>query len=237
MHRILIFLVLVASACTVSAPPFPQTDGGVHQQQLRGLTGQGGSAAFASVAHAVEPVAERECRTRNPGLNCDFLIRIDPNPKAAANAYQSLNRAGRPVITFTRAMMADLANQDELAFVMSHEAAHHIQGHLERQEQNAMSGAIIFAGLATMAGASPSDIAEAQDLGALVGLRRYSKTFELEADQLGTLITHQAGYRPSVGVQFFARLPDPGEKFLGSHPANHDRVKVVQKTIQNYNLD
>lgn len=237
MHRFLLLLVLAIAGCEVYTPPLPGGGATSHKTQTQGQTGGGASAAFASVARAVEPVAERECRRRASGLNCDFLIRIDPNPKAPANAYQSLTRSGRPVITFTRAMLADLSNQDELAFVMSHEAAHHIRGHLARQEQNAISGAIIFAGLATVAGGSASDIAEAQDFGALLGSRSYSKDFELEADQLGTIITHQAGYRPSVGVRFFSRLPDPGDKFLGTHPANHDRVQVVQQTIRQYNLN
>ncbi len=237
MHRFLLLLVFAVSGCEVYTPPLPGGGATSHKTQSQGLTGADASSAFATVARAVEPVAERECRSRTTGLNCDFLIRIDPNPKAPANAYQSLTRSGRPVITFTRGMLADLSNRDELAFVMSHEAAHHIRGHLARQEQNAISGAIIFAGLATVAGASASDIAEAQDFGALIGSRSYSKDFELEADQLGTIITHQAGFRPSVGVRFFARLPDPGDKFLGTHPANHDRVQVVQQTIRQYNLN
>ena len=238
MRRLLLLLVLAVSGCEVSVPPFPGQGTDVKaKQQGQGLTGSQANAAFAAVVQSVEPVAERECHNRTRGLNCDFLIRIDPNPKAPANAYQSLTRSGRPVITFTRGMLADLSNRDELAFVMSHEAAHHIRGHLMRQQQNAISGAIIFAGLATAAGASVSDIAEAQDLGAMVGARSYSKDFELEADELGTIITHKAGYRPSVGVKFFARLPDPGETFLGSHPSNYDRVRVVQATIRKYNLN
>lgn len=237
MHRILLLLVLSLAACEVYVPPIAGPGVGIQQTRTKSVSGGSASASFASVARAVEPVAERECRSRTQARNCNFLIRVDPDRNAPANAYQSLDRSGRPVITFTRRMLAELSNPDELAFVMSHEAAHHIRGHLARQEQNAISGAIIFAGLATMAGASASDIVDAQDLGAMVGARSYSKDFELEADQLGTIITHQAGFRPSIGVRFFARLPDPGDSFLGTHPANHDRVKIVQQTIQKYNLN
>lgn len=237
MHRLLLLLVFTLSACEIYVPPIAGPGLGVQQPRAQDLSGVQATAAFAPVARSIEPVAERECRSRTSRANCNFLIRIDPDPKAPANAYQSLDRSGRPVITFTRAMLSDLHNADELAFVMSHEAAHHIRGHLARQEQNAISGAIIFAGLASIAGGTASDIVEAQDLGALVGSRSYSKDFELEADQLGTIIAHQAGFRPSVGVQFFARLPDPGDQFLGTHPANHDRVKVVQQTIQKYGLN
>ena len=235
MRRLVLLIALSVAACDVSVDSGPAP--AVVAASGKGFTPAEASAAFRAVTSAVEPVAERECRSRTQGRNCNFLVRIDPDPNAPANAYQSQDRSGRPVITFTQKMLAELSNPDELAFVMSHEAAHHIRGHLARQEQNAVSGAIIFAGLASMAGASASDIVNAQDLGAMVGARSYSKDFELEADQLGTIITHQAGFRPSVGVRFFARLPDPGDMFLGSHPANHDRIKIVQQTIHKYNLN
>ncbi|TLP67271.1 peptidase M48 [Parasedimentitalea maritima] len=233
MRRLLLLLLFAVGGCEVYTPPFPgeQVRSGESGKNLGDMTPHEVGTAFATVAHAVNLAAEQECRARTKGVNCDFLIHIDRNPDAPANAYQSLSRSGRPVITFTRAMLADLENRDELAFVMSHEAAHHIRGHLRRQHENAVSGAIIFAGLATAAGASAGEIAEAQDLGALVGARSYSKEFELEADELGTIITHQSGYSPSIGVLFFNRLPDPGDRFLGTHPSNHDRVKVVHRTI------
>ncbi|WP_083097974.1 M48 family metalloprotease [Pseudophaeobacter leonis] len=206
-------------------------------QNLSGMAPAEARKAFATVTRHVEPVAERSCREMTSGMNCDFLIQIDPNPKAPPNAYQSLDKSGRPVITFTQAMLAQIANRDELAFVMSHEAAHHIRGHLMRQQQNAVAGAVLLAGLASLAGGSAAEISNAQDIGASVGARSYSKNFELEADELGTLITHKAGYRPSVGIQFFYRLPDPGDRFLGTHPANPDRVRVVQQTIDRYGLN
>ena len=115
---------------------------------------------------------------------------------------------------------------------MSHEAAHHIQGHLQRQSQNAAAGAEIFAGLATIRGVSPADVEAATELGAFVGARSYSKEFELEADAMGTVITYRAGFDPLRGAQYFARLPDPGNQFLGTHPSNSQRFQVVQQTVQ-----
>lgn len=206
-------------------------------RQVSGMTPAEAQRAFAVVTRNVEPVAERSCRELTAGINCDFLIRVDPNPNAPPNAYQSQDRNGRPVITFTRSMLGQIANHDELAFVMGHEAAHHIRGHLARQQQNAVAGAVLLAGLASLAGGSAAEISNAQDIGATVGARSYSKNFELEADELGTLITHKAGYRPSVGVKFFDRLPDPGDRFLGTHPPNPDRVRVVQQTIARYGLN
>ncbi|UWQ38337.1 M48 family metalloprotease [Leisingera aquaemixtae] len=237
MRRFMCLFALAVSACNVAIEPASQSAPVVQAPRVQGMAPAEARNAFATVSRRVEPVAERECRNRTQGLNCDFLIRVDPNPNAAPNAYQSLDRSGRPVITFTQRMLGQIANHDELAFVMSHEAAHHIRGHLARQAQNS---ALVSAGaglITALAGGGSSSVSTAQDLGGFVGARTYSKDFELEADELGTIITHKAGYRPSIGVRFFNRLPDPGDRFLGSHPANPDRVRVVQATIDRYGLN
>ena len=54
--------------------------------------------------------------------------------------------------------------------------------------------------------------------------------FELEADELGTVIAVRAGYNPLIGAGFFTKIPDPGDKFLGTHPPNGDRLAVVRRT-------
>lgn len=186
--------------------------------------------AFNEVVARVEPVAERTCRERTRNVSCDFRIAVDPRPGEAPNAFQSIDRDGRPVITFTASMIRDTRNPDELAFVMGHEAAHHIERHLARQEQNAAAGAVVFAGLAALTGGTPADVQNALELGAAVGARSYSKEFELEADALGTVIAFRAGYDPVLGAAYFSRLPDPGNRFLGTHPPNAARQETVRAT-------
>ncbi|NNE52517.1 MAG: M48 family metalloprotease [Sulfitobacter sp.] len=209
-----------------------QPTGAVPQTQVSGptLSAQQAARSFVQVVRAVEPVAERECRTRTQGVNCDFNIVVDDRPGQPPNAFQTLDRNGRPIVAFTLALIADARNADELAFVLGHETAHHIAGHIDRQQQNAVAGAVIFAGLATLTGGDASAVRSAQRLGAQVGARTYSKAFELEADELGTIITKRAGYDPLRGAAFFTRIPDPGDKFLGTHPPNSDRIDVVRRT-------
>ncbi|MBU2983567.1 M48 family metalloprotease [Lentibacter algarum] len=185
---------------------------------------------FVRVVDVVEPVAERECRARTKGMNCDYKIVVDDRPGQPVNAAQTLDKDGRPIIIFTLAMIKDVRNADELAFVMGHEAAHHIAGHLERQQRNASTGALVFAGLAALAGADAQTLQNATDIGAQVGARTYSKDYELEADILGTVISKKAGYDPVKGAAFFSRIPDPGDRFLGTHPPNAQRIEVVRKT-------
>lgn len=190
--------------------------------------------AFVQVARRMEPVAERECRNRTRNVNCDFLIVVDDRPDQPPNAYQTLDDNRRPVIAFTLGLIREARNEDELAFVLGHEASHHIAGHIDRQQQNAIAGAVIFSGLATLTGGDASAVRTAQQLGATVGARTYSKEYELEADQLGTILTLRGGYDPLRGAQFFNRIPDPGDRFLGTHPPNAQRMEVVRRTAAGF---
>ncbi len=187
---------------------------------------------FVQVVETVEPVAESECRRVAPRMNCDFLIVVDDRPGQAPNAFQTMARDGRPIVAFNLALIASVDNADELAFVMGHESAHHIMGHLARTQQNAAVGAVIFSGLAAMSGANPDSVRSAEEFGAAVGARSYSKDFELEADRLGTVITMRAGYNAVRGAQFFGRIPDPGNRFLGTHPPNSQRMELVRRTAE-----
>lgn len=219
-------LVLLA-ACEVAPVTTPLPD---RAPTMDRVSADQAARAFVRVLAAVEPVAEQECRNRTRGVNCDFRIVVDDRPGQPANAFQTLDRQGRPIIAFTLALIADARNEDEIAFVMGHEAAHHIAGHLARQQQNAVAGAVVSSGLAILLGGDTATVERAQRDGALVGSRIYSKDFELEADALGTIITARAGYDPLRGAQFFFRIPDPGDRFLGTHPPNARRLDVVRQT-------
>ncbi|WP_413853023.1 M48 family metalloprotease, partial [Albidovulum sp.] len=147
------------------------------------------------------------------------------------NAYQTLDSAGRPIIAFTLPLIAEARNADELAFVMGHEAAHHIASHIPRQQQEATTGALILGVLTAATGGDETAIRTAQNLGGTIGARRYAKDYELEADALGTILAWDAGYDPERGAAFFARIPDPGNRFLGTHPPNAARIDTVRRTL------
>lgn len=220
-----LLIALMLAGCVAGPAPAPQATLGPAPARLDTDTA---ARNFADVIARVEPVAARECRTRAPQLNCDFMIVIDNRPGQGANAFQTVDRTGRPVIGFTTALIAEARNQDELAFILGHEAGHHIAGHLPRTQQTALAGALILGVLAAAGGADVGGVRAAQDLGAAVGARTYSREFELEADRLGSVIAFRAGYQPERGAEFFTRLPDPGNRFLGTHPPNAQRIDVVR---------
>ena len=216
------------------APPSGAPAPSAQSQPVDRLTTSEAARTFVQVARRMEPVAEQQCRARTRNVNCDFRIVVDDRPNQPPNAYQTLDENRRPIIAFTLGLIGQARNADELAFVLGHEAAHHIAGHIDRQQQNAMAGAVIFSGLATLTGGGEAAVRTAQELGATVGARTYSKEYELEADQLGTILTIQGGYDPLRGAQFFNRIPDPGNRFLGTHPPNAQRMEIVRRTAAGY---
>ncbi len=226
---VLVLLALALGGCVMTAPEpappvavAPAVPGSPRAQAL----------TFLQVVADVEPVAESLCRARGTAEICDFRIVVDDRPGQPPNAFQTLDRFGRPVVGFTLALIADARNADELAFVLGHEAAHHIAGHLMKRQDQALSGALMAGVLAQASGLTVDEVRAAQNLGAEVAARSYSKEFELEADALGAEIALRAGYDPVRGSEFFDRLPDPGDKFLGSHPPNAQRKALVAQAVR-----
>lgn len=233
--RLIVALLLSLSlaGCVVPTNQFPQPAQLPTQPDVNAQTFAPSQAArnFITAVDAVEPVAEQICRARTRGINCDFRIAVDDRPGEAPNAFQSLDAYGRPILAFNLALIANARNVDELAFVIGHEAAHHISGHIPQQQQSASQGALLAGILVAATGGDDATIQQAQKIGASVGARRFSKGFELEADSLGTEITERAGFDALRGAAFFDRLPDPGNKFLGTHPPNAARRATVVQAV------
>lgn len=227
MRAMLMILILALGGCevaTVPTQPAPQT-----ATIGAPLASRDAAENFVSVVRRVEPVAEQVCREQTEGVNCDYVIVVDDRRGAPPNAFQTLDRNGRPVIGFTLALIADARNRDEVAFILGHEAAHHIEGHIARGQQAAVTGAVLAGALAQLGGGDANAVRSAQDIGGQLGSRTFAKGFELEADALGTRIAQRAGYDPVRGAEYFTRIPDPGNRFLGTHPPNADRMATVRR--------
>jgi Zn-dependent protease with chaperone function len=229
MTRLLPLLAALAlQACVAAAPPAgapPPVSASASPAQR-----------FAAVAARVEPVAEQLCRSLRRGgqggpSRCDITIAVDTRPDLPPNALQTVDPQGRPYVIFTAALIEDARNADELAFVLGHEAAHHIAGHIPRRQQQATAGALLAGALAHASGLTPDEVRQAQSIGAEIAARQYSQEFELEADALGAEIALRAGFDPVRGAAFFDRLPDPGAGFLNSHPPNAARKRLVAETV------
>ena len=193
---------------------------------------QQAAQAFVSVMRLMEPAIEQECLNRRTRpINCDFQFVVDDRRGLEPNAFQTIDANGRPVIGFTLSLIAAAQNTDELAFVVGHEASHHILNHLSQKSGAATAGAVILGGLASVYSGNPAAVETASRIGASVGSRYYSKDWELQADYMGAIITRNAGYDPLRGARFFERMPDPGDRILGSHPSNTQRMAQVRQAV------
>lgn len=232
MRWVVLSIVLLAGCST--APP-PGVDGPVAKVSVAADDRPDPKQAvnnFVTVVERVGPVVEQTCRAGSARLNCDYQIVVDDRFSLPPNAFQTVDQRGRPIIGFTIALIAEARNQDELAFILGHEAAHHIAGHLQLQQESARRGALLAAAVAVAEGAPDAEVRRAQLIGADIGARTFSKEFELEADALGSLIALNAGYDPLIGIGYFDRQEDPGNVFLGTHPPNAARVAIVRRTVQ-----
>ena len=152
------------------------------------------------------------------------------------NAFQTQGEDGRPVVTVGVTLLAEMQSDDEIAFVLSHEMSHHIAGHIPKQQQQQVLGALILGGLVAAAGnayggpASDEAIQPGDGRRRLRRRPRYSQSYELEADTLGAYIAARAGYDPERGAAIFGRpaLANPGgPPILASHPGSAQRQATV----------
>lgn len=233
VKALLLPLVLALAACDVPMVAQPVPSGPVTNAVADvNPNARAAASRFVRVAERIEPAAEAACRRGAPGLNCNFQIAVDDSPDAPINAFQMRDDYGRPIIIVTVPMIAYVRNDDEMAFVLAHEAAHHIARHLDRRQETTRASALIFATAAARTGASGVALENAARLGAAFGSRAYAKDYELEADAIGARIARAAGYDAINGARYFERAPDPGNRFLGTHPPNANRVEAVRAALR-----
>jgi Zn-dependent protease with chaperone function len=197
---------------------------------------------FSRVLRRVKPAGERVCEEATANQE-DFICNVDiqiDTKMSVRNAYFTYSN-GAPVIRMSMPLIKDTTSDDEVAFVMSHEFGHLIGQHIEKQRKQALTGALILGAItaygntyAASAGQyyDPNSVARNMELGAAVGSKAYSQTYELESDTLAVYIAKAAGYDPIKGAEFFARPEDVRTSqgnlsFWGTHPPDEKRLATV----------
>ena len=132
--------------------------------------------------------------------------------------------------------------QDEtgLAVVMAHEIAHAVAKHgSERMSQGLLQqagGQALSAALSTNSAATQQLALQAFGVGSQVGLLKYGRNQESEADHLGLIFMAMAGYNPGGAITFWQRMDarenqaSPPE-FLSTHPSNGTRIADIQREL------
>ncbi len=147
-------------------------------------------------------------------------VRIRLKQTSKINAYAKFTG-----IVFTSGMVHFAEDEDELAIIMGHELAHLTSKHLPKNiSVAALCGTLggltgPFAPWATQALYAP-----------------YSRKNEREADYIGLIYAHNAGYDIEKGATLWKRfaleIPKSRSKsFLRSHPASPERILRVRKVV------
>jgi predicted Zn-dependent protease len=130
-------------------------------------------------------------------------------------------------------------NEAELAGVMAHEIAHVAARHATRGETkrdiwNLASMPLVFVG-----GPVGYAVQQVAGLAVPMGVMKYSRDAEREADLLGLEYDYLSGYDPAAFVQFFEKIkvldkkkPNFLAKAFATHPMTEDRIRRAQEEIQ-----
>lgn len=131
---------------------------------------------------------------------------------------------------------------DRLAVVMGHEVAHAIARHgAERMSQGmaleiAMAGAGAGLSLSSMSPAAQEATMAALGIGTEVGFSLpYSRLHENEADEVGLMLSAEAGYDPRAAIDLWRRMEAAGgdapPEFLSTHPSNATRIERLERLM------
>jgi predicted Zn-dependent protease len=127
----------------------------------------------------------------------------------------------------------------EVAGVMSHEIAHVAACHAAREMSRANLMQMATIPLIFVGGGIGYAGYEAAGIGGMLGILKFSRGFESEADYLGIEYMYRAGYDPSAFVSFFEKVqamekkkPGTLAKAFDTHPQNADRIAKSQDEIR-----
>ncbi len=127
-----------------------------------------------------------------------------------------------------------------IAVVMGHEIAHAVANHGgERMSQ----GLIANLGLSALSVAVEQKpkltnqlLLQAAGIGTQIGMLKFSRKHESEADEMGLIFMAMAGYDPHEAPKFWERMNKAtggsnGPEFLSTHPHPSTRIKDLNKLI------
>ncbi|MEY3404621.1 MAG: hypothetical protein RL161_51 [Bacteroidota bacterium] len=144
-------------------------------------------------------------------------------------------------VAFYTAILPICADENGVAVVMGHEVAHAIANHgAERMTQQLVAQF----GLNAVAGAMSSNptlvkqtMMQAIGMGTELGLLKFSRTHESEADHMGLIFMAMAGYDPKQAPEFWKRMAAKNNgggsvpEFLSTHPSDDSRIADLNRLM------
>ena len=238
MRAAAVALALVAGCAGVHRyhPNFYSVDGDIRlgQQLSKEVDGDLVLLRLSALTQLVNGVGSRlrEANGGNPAFRLfPYTFHVVDSPEVNAFALP-----GGPVYVNT-ALIELCETEDQLAAVMAHEMSHVAARHATEMltTQNLTELALIAA-ISVVPIPIPPIAWEGTKLAYVLGLLRYSRGKEAEADHLGIELMHAAGYDPNEMAIVFRKLseqqrslPSVVERFFSSHPLSEDRMHDAEQ--------
>ncbi|MEM6526224.1 MAG: M48 family metallopeptidase [Bacteroidota bacterium] len=136
-------------------------------------------------------------------------------------------------VAFYTGIMPICQTETGVAVVMGHEVAHAIANHSRERMSQGMITNGLGSALGTAMGSNPTLTQEifmqSVGIGSQLGMLKFSRTHESEADKIGLIFMALAGYDPREAPKFWQRMNDQagGERppeFLSTHPNPDTRI-------------
>jgi predicted Zn-dependent protease len=143
-------------------------------------------------------------------------------------------------VAFYTGIMPICQDEAGVAVVMGHEVAHAIANHgRERMSQGMVANGLLGtfgAALGQNPGLTKQLLFQAVGIGAQVGMLKFSRQHESEADKIGLIFMAMAGYDPKEAPKFWERMSsmsgggEPPE-WLSTHPSHSTRIADLNAAI------
>jgi predicted Zn-dependent protease len=137
-------------------------------------------------------------------------------------------------VVFYTGILPIAKNTDGIAAIMGHEVAHAFAKHgQERMSQSTIAqgvslGAMLASGAVSKDPAKQQMFLQAFGIGTQLGMLKFSRTHETEADRLGLVFMLMAGYNGEEAAEVWVRMSQRGgqapPEFLSTHPSNQRRI-------------
>lgn len=181
------------------------------------------------IAARISKAAGGLCQEIRPKNNCAYQVILDPK-EHGLNAHAD----GQNVVIYP-AMVDFARNDNQLAFVIAHEFAHNMMGHVASTQQNVLVGTLLGTVVDVAASTQGANTQGAfGKLGGQSSLLRYSSAFEAEADYVGLYILARAGFKIEEAPDFWRIMSqaEPDAIYISTtHPNNPARTIAMTKTV------